>query len=123
MRVDIYWNVRSKIYSVRPLEGPNKGRVSQRGSDFSIRGATFVVHATGRRKVLQERRKNVHAFVRGHLIEEPVYTEGLPRVRYNPYETEFWETLGGVVVKTAKVVRLTTSAEGKPRVYVGMVSA
>ena len=44
MRVDVYWNVRSKLYSVRPLEG--------------------------------------------------------------------------VVVKTAKLVRLTTSAEGKPRVYV-----
>lgn len=118
MRVEIYWNIRKKVYSVRPLEGPDKGRVSLRGYDFTLKGATFAVQDKGRRRVLCEQRKNVHAFVRGQLIEDSTCTEGLTRVRYDPYETEFWETLEGVKVKTAKIVRLTTSADGKPRVYV-----
>lgn len=125
MRVEVYWNFHRKCYSVRALEGPYKGRVTQHRRNIQITDATFVVRPGGRAKTLRERRKNVHAFVRGTLVEgERIAMEGVSvGVGYNPYQWEsfmafppsYTAPLCGEVtvdpypIRSAKVVHLFTS--------------
>lgn len=67
MKVEVYFNLHNQLWSVRALSGRDKGRVIGHASKVMIRDARFAVQAAGRAKVLEERRKNVHAFVRGDL--------------------------------------------------------
>ena len=115
MRVEIYWNIRAKEYSVRALSGPDKGRVIKRGHDFNLTDCNLVVQQGGRAKVLRERCKNVHAFIRGTLVDKPAQGE-LSRVRYNPYRESQWQCDGEPVYK-ADFVNLTTNPEGNAVVF------
>jgi hypothetical protein len=74
MRVRVYRNLSPqyrdrRVWSVVALEGPRKGRVIDRVAGVVLRDASFVVSEAGRRRVLREKAKNVHAFVRGELVE------------------------------------------------------
>ena len=62
MNVEIYFNLHKRVFSVR-----HKGRVIEHVESAIIRRPKFVVQAAGRAKVLREKKKNVHAFVRGEL--------------------------------------------------------
>ena len=68
MKVFVYFNLRSKLYSIKALEGPAKGRVVAHASDVIIKDATFKVSEAGRQRVLREKHKNVYAGVQGHLV-------------------------------------------------------
>ena len=53
----------------------------------------FAVQPAGRAKVLRERKKNVHAFVRGTVARNPIMAHQQV-VSYNPYEMDsFFTTL------------------------------
>ena len=91
MLVDVYRNLHKKTWSIRDRK---TGRVVSHQDEVNVLDAKFVVQPAGRRKVLQEGRKNVHAFVRGTLA---TYQEVLDDsrtfylitpylVRYNPYQ-------------------------------------
>jgi hypothetical protein len=82
-RVEVYRNLHKNCYSVRALSGENKGRVVNHVQAIILKDATFVVQPAGRDRVLREQRKNVHAFVRGTITDQPV-VHGLS-VRYDPY--------------------------------------
>ena len=86
MRVEVYWNLHKRLFSVRALEGENKGRVIDHAYSVKLEQASFVVQPAGRERGLREGKKNVHAFVRGRLAP---YIEGPRRsfpVTYNPYK-------------------------------------
>ena len=68
MRVQAYWNIHRKCWSVVALEGEQKGRVISHTKYVSIKDARLVVQEGGRQRVLKEKKKNVHAFVRGQLV-------------------------------------------------------
>ena len=87
-RHETYWNLHKNVFSVRV-----KGRVIQHIRAATINDVTFAVQPAGRAKVLLEKRKNVHAFVRGDwmqhfddinvsIIED---LDGYERVMYSPY--------------------------------------
>ena len=108
MRVEVYRNLHLKCWSVRALEGPDKGRVFTHAQTVAIENPQFVVQPAGRAKVRAETRKNVHAFVRGTLKyhqdrsapERPkVVNDGWGLATYNPYENETF-----VDVKTGEAV-------------------
>ena len=83
MRVEVYRNLHTGTWSVRDTR---TGRVVAHPSRIAVRDAQFVVRPAGRAKVLAEGRKNVHAFVRGTLVEAPdVLPEGAVEAYYNPY--------------------------------------
>jgi len=94
MRVEVYYNLHKKCLSVRALEGDRKGRVISHPGAVTLRNAKFVVQPAGRRKVLNEKRKNVHAFVRGELnmLYSKFPSIPLPDpdkiATYNPYKYE-----------------------------------
>ena len=60
IRMECYFNLHKQCLSARPMGG----RV-QHYRWLNMRDVTFAVQPAGRAKVLKERRKNVHAFVRG----------------------------------------------------------
>ena len=93
MLVDVYKNLHKKTWSIRDRK---TGRVVAHQDNVHVLDAKFVVQPSGRERVLQERRKNVHAFVRGTLA---TYEEVIDRpekfylitpylVRYNPYQVD-----------------------------------
>jgi hypothetical protein len=88
MRVFVYFNLHKKVFSVRALEGAEKGLVVAHVDRLVIDNPEFVVSAAGRQRVLREQKKNVHAGVRGiwtawvNGIEE---WDHLTAVTYNPY--------------------------------------
>ena len=85
MKVAVYFNLHKKTFSVKALEGANKGRVVFHSDNVTLTDAIFKVSEAGRQRVLQEKRKNVHAYVIGQLQSlDDVRVVG-EKITYNPY--------------------------------------
>lgn len=67
MLCDVYYNFNRKVFSIRAGEGPHRGRVVAHEDKVTVWGARFHVSAAGRERVLRQKRKNVHAWVRGEV--------------------------------------------------------
>lgn len=90
-RVEVYWNLHKKIWSIR-----HKGKVLGHNKLVRVANLQFVVQPAGRERVLREQRKNVHAFVRGELLEPVEWgnrrlacqncKNGWVEITYNPYK-------------------------------------
>jgi hypothetical protein len=88
MRVYVYWNLHKHLFSVKDTR---TGRVTHHAQMVVIQDATFAVSQAGRARVLRERRKNVHAGVRGTptwIDPAPMDLQmtGWTRITYNPYK-------------------------------------
>jgi hypothetical protein len=73
------------VYSVKALDGPDKGRVIARSSHVLLTDVRPKVSQAGRRRVLREGRKNVHAGLVGNLVSldrRPFHGDV---ITYNPY--------------------------------------
>lgn len=80
-KVSVYWNLHKQCFSVRQ-GGLVVGHVP---TMLMLRDVDFVVNAKGRDRVRRERRKNVHAYVRGYVdLADEGITDARP-VTYNPY--------------------------------------
>ena len=88
MRVQVYWNLHKKCWSVVALEGEQKGRVVSHTDKVLIEDATFAVQPAGNARVRREGRKNVHAFVRGTWLSALCQGASRRGVMYNPYKYE-----------------------------------
>lgn len=86
MKVFVYRNLHKKLWSVKALEGPNKGRVIGHTNTIYLLNPTFKVSEKGRSRVLKEKRKNVHAGVVGILADHPPSFKLAEEVTYNPYK-------------------------------------
>jgi hypothetical protein len=92
LRVFVYWNLHRKMWSVKALEGPDKGRVVLRThGPVVLRDVTAKVSEAGRQRVLREGKKNVHAGIVGEWItgDSADLDVSARLVTYNPrkYET------------------------------------
>ena len=112
MRVEVYRNLHKGCFSVRALNGEDKGRVIDHVQSIMLKDATFVVQPAGRDRVLREQRKNVHAFVRGTITDQPI-KHGLP-VRYDPYLNDafvvtrpMWSKNYDEIIRKAKQVQMS----------------
>lgn len=85
MKVAVYFNLHKKTFSIKALEGANKGRVIDYSDDVTIENAMFKVSQAGRNRVLQEKRKNVHAYVIGELKSSSEAAICGEKITYNPY--------------------------------------
>lgn len=94
-RHEAYFNLHKHCLSLRPLGGK-----VQHANAVIFTDAQFVVSRAGRQRVLREKRKNVHAFVRGtpeyvydtrmnvDYLKDYCESNKLRRVTYNPYKCE-----------------------------------
>jgi hypothetical protein len=118
MRVDCYWNLHRGGYSIRAAEGPDRGRVIAYTSAINLIDATFVVREPARQRILRTRRKEVHAWIVGHITMDDFDTRAFPAVTYNPYrESTFVTRADRKPVHAAQRVALETR-DGKPSVWV-----
>ena len=83
MQVRIYWNLHKKMFSVVDKE---TNKVVYHTQDILLKNCRFIVRQGGRKKVLETKRKNVHAFVEGTVTG--LLTKDhmdFYAVSYNPY--------------------------------------
>jgi|TARA_R110002110_G_scaffold11785_7_gene56426 hypothetical protein len=112
-KVNVYYNLKKKCLSVRDartglvVKHTHAIRLGM-AKDSKYDHVAFIVQEGGRKRVLKEKRKNVHAFVTGraNLKRIPSLEERktrkpktLRRVSYNPYKGKNF-----VDVKTGKPV-------------------
>ena len=130
MRVELYWNIPKKKYSVRALEGEHKGKVFTHTRHAQITNGRFVVQQGGQNLVRESGQKNVHAFIRGYLNVDEWHEEYAKkmlwrRVRYNPHVDDFFMVQKFSDMSQYKpidknmryAVRLEMH-EDKPRIYI-----
>ena len=83
-RVYVYFNLHKKVWSVR-----QKGTPVEHTKHIMLKDARFLVGQAGRKKVLKEKRKNVHAGVSGYIVDRvPNVPDFCTTVSYNPYKNE-----------------------------------
>lgn len=96
-KVFVYYNLHKHCFSVKALQGVNKGRVVAHTSQITLDNGLPRVSEAGRQRVITEGRKNVHAGIVGNvrgfdLLDSP---KGCP-ITYNPFKHNtfvFTETL------------------------------
>lgn len=87
MRVAVHRNLHTGGYSVVAREGDEYGRVIDHVDTYHLRDVSLDVQPGGRKRVLRDKRKNVHAFVVGERIEASMApTGGWVEATYNPYK-------------------------------------
>ena len=113
MKVDVYRNLHKNCWSVRSREQHDYGKVVAHANSLVLDDAKFVVSQAGRNRVLKEKKKNVHAVIRGTVRDSNMWPlsyafqncsswydlnfrlkhADLKGVTYNPYKksTFFWE--------------------------------
>lgn len=82
--IKVYRNLHKACWSIK------QERVIVHTRYITLKDVAYVVNERGRQRVLQEKKKNVHAWVRGFLckpedIEDNSYVDS---VTYNPYKYE-----------------------------------
>lgn len=92
--VEVYRNLHKKCYSIK-----QNGKVVAHATKILLKNCTFVVHQRGREQVVRTKRKMVHAWVKGYIVDTTmginVYDSWkgkniLPaKIKYNPYR---WTT-------------------------------
>lgn len=91
MRVRVYWNLHKDCYSIIGWEprSSSYGRLIEdrpHREEVWLEDVKFIVQPAGRRRVLKENRKNVHAYLEGQLGVGPAPDVGeMGFVTYNPY--------------------------------------
>ena len=84
IKVEVYFNLHKRVFSIRSCR---TGRVIHHAKHVHIVNPKFVVREGGRQRVLRERKKNVHAFVRGNLTAFKDNPSRLAdTIGYNPYK-------------------------------------
>ena len=103
MKVKVYFNIIKKCFSIVSMEKENKGLVIGYAHNILLKDCEYKVSCAGRKKVLSERRKNVHAWVTGTIVRKNVLQnnslselcfanpeitkyEEKSEVTYNPYK-------------------------------------
>lgn len=124
MKVFVYFNLHRKCFSVKALEGPDKGRVVAHRDNVLLHDASFKVSQAGRLRVIREQRKNVHAGVCGTWLNDTDdYTTGIriaimgSAIMYNPYKyTTFVHLFGEHPATSCRIAALNVSNK-KPSIH------
>ena len=82
-RVYVYFNLHRQCFSIR--QGT---RVVKHANRVCLKDVKYLVQPAGRKKVLKEKKKNVHAGLSGYYVKSvPVPVVSFD-VTYNPYKYE-----------------------------------
>jgi len=108
MRVQVYRNLNNGLISIQDL---STGLVLGHAYAIDLEEANFIVREAGRQQVIREQRKNVHAFVRGKVVDvlnfQPFKGRGKHLYDEIPYESDIYSRLqrgsmvGGTTTKVS----------------------
>lgn len=108
--VDIYKNLHvDNGYSIRSAKS---GLVLAHATTITLKNCRFYVSESGRQKTIEQKRKRVHAWVRGELtaINQVMDTSFERTIYYNPYVTQhFLDIAANTYIYEEKEIHL----EGK----------
>jgi hypothetical protein len=120
-QVFVYYNLHTRLWSIRATEGPHKGLVIAHAPFVRLHNVTAKVSQAGRQRVITEGKKNVHAGLCGTLEyhgsggarPSDDSFPGLTEVTYNPYRyTTFVHKLNDTQhLECASVALLTTTRQ------------
>jgi len=125
MKVSIYRNLHNGLISIKSA---SSGLVLGHAKSVDVAWADFVVNEAGRQRVLRDKQKNVHAYVKGLLLNTsgfkpykgrsigPVYgaldtIHKATVVSYNPYKAPHF-VIKGTSDKVSKASLCTISHDG-----------
>jgi len=125
MNVSIYRNLHNGLISIKSA---SSGLVLGHAQSVDVAWADFVVNEAGRQRVLRDKQKNVHAYVKGLLLNTsgfkpykgrsigPVYgaldtIHKVTVVSYNPYKAPHF-VIKGTSDKVSKASLCTVSHDG-----------
>ena len=95
-KVRVYRNLNSKCVSVK-----QGSKVKCHATNVVLKDCKFIVSEAGQRRVRNEKKKNVHAFIEGYVVSARRSLElldfGWEKVYYNPYETDHWQLSSHVI--------------------------
>jgi hypothetical protein len=117
-KVKVYKNLHKNTFSIQ-----QNGKVVGHSHFIVLKNCKFVVNEAGRKRVLEKKQKNVHAFVVGHLVHKNSHHNGFSElnqafVSYNPYAFDKFYLRGMhnvwsefIPINHAEVVRLEIAQE------------
>ena len=119
-KVFVYKNLHKGCWSIK-----QDGLVKAHATELTLYGCNMYVNRKGRQRVLKERSKNVHAFVRGILVDDKTmrdhygWLKPMPRsVSYNPYKSaSFRDTITGEVVRKSDWASLIKREDTPPKIW------
>ncbi len=89
-KVRVYRNLHKKCVSVK-----QGSLVRCHATNVVLKDCKFIVSEVGQKRVREEGKKNVHAFIEGYVVPASKSLElldfGWETVYYNPYETDHWQ--------------------------------
>jgi len=87
--VRVYRNLHKKVISVK-----QDGLVRCHADNVVLHHCKFIVSKAGQKRVRAEKRKNVHSYIKGMVVDARLTDHILPFawevLYYNPYNTDFW---------------------------------
>lgn len=104
LKVKVYYNLHRHCFSVKDYK---TNKVIGHTDRVVLQDCTFKVSEAGRRRVLLEKKKNVHAYVVGTLKAwdfQHYVTPVNHKAHYNPYFTETFEVDGMPIYESPWVV-------------------
>jgi hypothetical protein len=117
-KVAVYRNLQKNCLSIQSRERVNYGLIIGYCKSIFIKRPKFIVREKGRLRVLEEGRKNVHAFVFGECPSLELWSwlrditmGGNPttKVFYNPYKYSTFVDKDGNPVHKARAVLVNTN--------------
>jgi len=118
MRVAAYYNLHKNTFSLQSRNKEDYGKVIKHTDHVILKNAKFTVRSAGRQKVLNENKKNVHAFIVGHLLsnKEYIIKSGSSKlITYNPYKFNSFVTVStNEQVKYADLAELNIINDSTP---------
>ncbi|MED3976073.1 hypothetical protein P4639_22005 [Priestia megaterium] len=93
-RVSTFWNLHQDVFSMQAtiVDGEKRRTlVVAHCNEIILQNVSFVVRKAGRERVLKERQKNIHAFVKGEFMGEStgiIDVSGMREAYYNPFKQD-----------------------------------
>lgn len=89
MKVRVYYNLHKNMLSVQS-KVESGWRVIAHEESVALRDVRFKVSEAGRQRVIKEKKKNVHAFIEGTMVQGNERISADTPVSYNPYRGPFF---------------------------------
>lgn len=90
-QVEVYQNLNKGLWSIRAkIDG--KWKVVGHVDHLTLQPTKFTVRKSGRERVLREKQKNVHAWIRGYLVDYGQIRnyDGTTEFHYDPYDCDYF---------------------------------
>lgn len=116
-------HLKGVVYSVRNSEG----KTIAHSNSVLIRNAKFVVQPAGLARVRREKKKFVHAGVRGEVVLDPIEAANIIKnmdqnktAYYNPYKTDHFVDVENNKLDKADYVLLTSDGDKSKVIYLAI---